>query len=153
MPFGGMVDIFWRWACRCHPKVTVDRECTRSELDFDWKRIRINLWSNLSEPEEVLYVVWLGRIRINHGAIYLNQKFSFGNYQDKSLRGLNWTKRDLECSLTGKNQSKSLCDLSEPKKASAWKNQNKSLRDLSEPVGIWRRIRTNHWETYLNQRR
>ena len=57
MPFGGMVEICRRWACRCHPRVTVDREWVKSELDFNWKRIRINLWSDLSEPEEVLYVV------------------------------------------------------------------------------------------------
>ena len=31
-------------------------------------------------------------------------------------------------------------------------NQNKPLRDLSEPAKIWRWIRINHWEIYLNQR-
>ena len=57
MPFGGTMEIFRRWACRFHPKVTIDRDCTKSELELNWKRIRINLWSDLSEPEEVLYVV------------------------------------------------------------------------------------------------
>ena len=53
------------------------------------------------------------------------------------MRGLNWTKRGFAYSLTGENQSRSLSDLSEPKKmfepenASAGKNQNKSLRDLN----------------------
>ena len=55
------MDIFRRWACRCHPKVTVDRDCTKSELDFNWKRIRINLWSDLSEPEEVFVCCLTGK--------------------------------------------------------------------------------------------
>ena len=42
-----------RWAYRFHPKVIVDGNQTKSKLDFNWKRIRVNLWNDLSEPEEM----------------------------------------------------------------------------------------------------
>ena len=53
IPFGDMMEIFRIWAYRCHPKVIVSRNQTKSKLDFNWKRIRINLWTDLSEPEKV----------------------------------------------------------------------------------------------------
>ena len=43
----------WRWAYRFHPKVIVGRKWTKSELDFNWERMRINLWSDLSETKKV----------------------------------------------------------------------------------------------------
>ena len=47
------MEIFWRWDFRCHPRVIVDRKWTKPELDLNWKRIRINIWSDLYEPEKV----------------------------------------------------------------------------------------------------
>ena len=53
MPFGKMMERFRRWAYICHPKVIINRNYTKSKLDFNWERIRINLWSDLFEPEKV----------------------------------------------------------------------------------------------------
>ena len=47
MPFGGMMEICQRWACRFHPKGMVDG---KFELDLNRERIRINCLRDLSEP-------------------------------------------------------------------------------------------------------
>ena len=67
MQFGEMMDSCLICAYRCHPKVIVDGNYTKPKLDFNWKRIRINL-----------------------RVVYLNQKkISTRKNQDKPLRDLN----------------------------------------------------------------
>ena len=56
-----VMEVFRRWACRCHPRVTIDREWTKPELDFNWKRIRINLCAIYLNQRKCLRE----RIRIN----------------------------------------------------------------------------------------
>ena len=36
MPFGEIMVSWWIWAYRCHLKVIVDRDQTKSKLDFNW---------------------------------------------------------------------------------------------------------------------
>ena len=70
----GLKDAIWRddgelskWVYRCHPKVIVDRNQTKSKLDFNWDK-------NQNKPQRDLFGP--GRM-------------SMGKNQDKPLRDLN----------------------------------------------------------------
>ena len=50
MPFGEILESWRRWAYRCFPEVIVDRNQTKSKLDFNWGKNQNIPWSDLFEP-------------------------------------------------------------------------------------------------------